>query len=120
MESAMKTRYRVESTGLAAKAKRASTGKAMPLALIGLAGYVLWNQRDRLNQLVQSLTAGTNGGAAETSPPAEQVPDDYDWNRPSVANSTAMAGPMNGAGDPRGLDGGSMGTDLGTQGEGAQ
>lgn len=114
----MNTRYRVGDAGPASRARRATTSSAVPIILLGLAGYVLWNQRDRLNQLIESFTADRDDskGVSDT---AEQVPDDYDWNRPSVANSTAMAGPVNGAGEPRGLDGGSMGTDLGTQGEGA-
>jgi hypothetical protein len=117
MESIMGTRYRVEDSVAPLKARR-MTSKALPLALVGLAGYALWNQRDRLGGLMQSLAAKPDGDTG-ASKAGEQVPDDYDWNRPSVANSTAMAGPVNGAGEARGLDGGSMGTDLGTQGEGA-
>ena len=108
----MKTRYRVDDQVPVMKARRAAS-KAAPLALLGLFGYALWTQRERLNGVLQSLTAKADAPAAET------IPDEYDWNRPSVANSTAMAGPVNGAGEPHGLDGGSMGTELGTQGEGA-
>jgi hypothetical protein len=94
-------------------------GGLLPIVLVGLAGYVVWRQRDALGDLLQSLTADAgSAGAASTEP--EQVPDDYDWNRPSVFNSTAMAGPKEGAGATVGYPGGTMGTDPGTQGEGAQ
>ena len=109
----MSSVYRV---GGAMPRPKGVVAKTTPIALIGVIGYVLWNQRERLNDFFQSLAAKPAGDAGATT---EQVPADYDWNRPSVANSTAMAGPVNGAGETRGIDGGSMGTDLGTQGEGA-
>lgn len=93
--------------------------KGLPLALLGIAGLALWQNRDKLGGVVQDLKArfGANGGSKILP---EVVPADYDYNRPSVFNSTAMAGPIDGAGEPHGLDGGTMGTDLGTQGEGAR
>ncbi|WP_419815475.1 hypothetical protein [Glacieibacterium sp.] len=90
-------------------------GGLLPGVLVGVAGYVLWRQRDALGEWLQSFAGDASPDAA-----SEQVPDDYDWNRPSVFNSTAMAGPKEGAGATVGYPGGTMGTDPGTQGEGAQ
>lgn len=113
------TRYRVEPLG---NMKRAAKG--LSLALLGIAGLALWQNRERLGSLVQDLADrfGANGGGngASRAMKPEVIPEDYDYNRPSVFNSTAMAGPRGDAvGAASGLDGGSMGTDLGTQGEGA-
>ena len=95
--------------------------RGLPLALLGLAGIALWKNRNRLSELAQQFKGKLDermGGSA--APRAETVPDDYDYTRPSVFNSTAAAGPLDGAGEPRGTDGGSMGTDYGTQGLGAR
>lgn len=116
-----KTRYRVEENTPAGMAKR-SAGKALPLALIGLAGYFAWQKRDQLGGLAQQLKdkfAGAQNGEPGGNGGTETIPDDYDYSRPSVFNSTAMAGPQGGAAGTTGLAGGTMGTDLGTQGEGA-
>lgn len=111
-----KTRYRVEDNTPAGMAKRKAKS-ALPVALLGLGAYALWQKRDEVGGWIEQLKSkldGLTGGQA----PAEVIPDDYDYNRPSVFNSTAMAGPQ-GATSGTGIDGGTMGTDLGTQGEGA-
>ena len=124
----MNTRYRVEDNVPAGKMRRAAR-KTVPLGLLGLAAYALWQKRDAITEFAQKLKtqakaggAGTGGTFSTASAAAtpEQVPADYDWNRPSVFNSTAMAGPEEGAGATVGYPGGTLGTDPGTQGEGAQ
>lgn len=113
-----KTRYRVENNTPAGMAKRKAKA-ALPVALLGLGAYALWQKRDEVGGWIEQLKSklgGLNGGGEAA--PTETIPDDYDYSRPSVFNSTAMAGPQ-GATAGNGIDGGSMGTDLGTQGEGA-
>ncbi|TRW17003.1 hypothetical protein [Glacieibacterium frigidum] len=112
-----KTRYRVEDNTPAAMARRKAKA-VLPVALLGLGVYALWQKRDEVGGWIEQLKSkldGLNGGQAA---PVEVIPDDYDYSRPSVFNSTAMAGPQ-GTTAGSAIDGGTMGTDLGTQGEGA-
>lgn len=112
-----KTRYRVEDNTPAGMAKRKAKS-ALPIALLGLGAYALWQKRDEVGGWVEQLKSKLGGANGSRSASTETIPDDYDYNRPSVFNSTAMAGPQ-GATSGNGIDGGTMGTDLGTQGQGA-
>lgn len=118
-----RTRYRVEDNTPTGMAKR-KAGAVLPVALLGLGAYALWQKRDQVGGWLQQLRDkldGLAGGSTGQTALTETIPDDYDPNRPSVFNSTAMAGPRDGAaGATSGIDGGTMGTDLGTQGEGAR
>ena len=93
--------------------------KGLPLALLGIAGLALWQNRDKLGGVLQDLKTrfGANGGSKVLP---EVIPADYDYKRHSVFNSTAMAGPDDGAGGLYGSDGGTMATDLGSYGEGTR
>ena len=121
-----RTRYRVEDNTPAGMAKRKAKA-ALPVALLGLGAYAAWQKRDQLGDWLQQLKSKAGGQQGQStgrndsgSGCADATPSDYDPSRPSVFNSTAMAGPRDGtAGATSGLDGGTMGTDLGTQGEGA-
>ena len=95
--------------------------RGLPLALLGLAGIALWKNRDRLGDLAQQLKGKFDERIGSgTSSRTETIPDDYNYGRPSVFSSTAMAGPTDDIGESRGIEGGSMGTDYGTQGFGAR
>lgn len=115
-----RTRYRTATNSSAATAGR-KVRSALPIALLGLSAYALWQKRDQVGGWVEQLKSKLGTASSGGQPtPAEVIPDDYDYNRPSVFNSTAMAGPRgDAAGAAAGIDGGSMGTDLGTHGEGA-
>ena len=108
-------RYRATSQ----RPSKGGMAKGLPLALLGIAGLALWQNRDKLGGVFQDLKTrlGANDGSKVLP---EVVPADYDYGRPSVFNSTAMAGPDDGLDGSYGFEANPMGSDLGTRGEGVR